>query len=299
MALKKEDIYFWPMVKIIPSKLFLKLHFRISCKRKLDLKNPKGFNEKLQWLKLNDRNPRYTDLVDKIEAKKIVGDLIGQQYIIPTLGTWDRFDDIDWDQLPNQFVLKTNHDSGGLYICRNKADLDIEKARRIINKSLKRNFFYLGREWPYKNVRPRILAEKYMSEQDFADGEEGKTTLELGLTDYKFYCFNGEPKFLYISKGLEDHSTALMTFLDMDWKLTPYQRSDFPGFTEVPEKPAHFDEMAKLSSVLAKDIPFVRVDFYEIRGQVYFSEMTFSPSSGFAQFSPIEWENRIGDWIRL
>ncbi len=297
MNIKKEDIYFLPLVKAIPDTLFLKLHYRISCGKTLDLNKPKGFNEKLQQLKLCDRNPQYTSLVDKIEAKSIVAQMIGQNHIIPTLGIWDEFDDIDFAQLPDQFVLKCSHDSGGLVICRDKTRFDVRTARKIINKSLRRNFYWLGREWPYKNVKPRILAEQFMSEIDISQGIEGKNTVELGLTDYKFYCFHGTPKFLYISKGLEDHSTALMSFVSMEWRYTEFQRSDFAGFQSLPEKPSKFEEMKEIASILSNGIPFVRVDLYEINGRVFFSEMTFSPSSGFALFSPPEWENIIGDWI--
>lgn len=299
MSFCKEDIYFWPIVKLIPTKLFLRLHYRISCKTRLNLKNPKGFNEKLQWLKIYDQNPRYVDLVDKIKAKEIVGDIIGKEHIIPNLGEWNRFEDIDFDTLPDQFVLKCSHDSGGLAVCRDKSKFDIDKARQIINKSLKRNFYYLGREWPYKGVHPRILAEKFMTESASLEDDIGKSTVEIGLTDYKFYCFNGVPKFLYISKGLEDHTTALMTFVTMDWKIAPFQRTDFAGFKELPKKPEHYDEMVEYATKLSEGIPFVRVDLYEIQNTVYFSEMTFSPSSGYALFSPGEWENTIGEWLKL
>ena len=299
MRFRVEEIYYNPLVKLIPDKAFLRLHYLISCKKMLNLRHPTGFNEKLQWLKLNDRKPVYTQMVDKIEAKKLVAGKLGDDFIIPTLGVWDRVDEIDFDSLPDRFVIKCSHDSGGLVICRDKSRFDRESAKRKINESLNRNYYWLGREWPYRNVKPRILAEQFMSEVDLSKGFEGSSTVELGLTDYKFYCFNGEPRFLYVSKGLEDHSTALMSFVSMDWELTEFQRSDFASFGSLPEKPATFEQMKSIAGVLSEGIPFVRVDLYEIAGRVYFSEMSFTPSSGFALFSPGKWEDIIGDWIDI
>lgn len=171
---------------------------------RLNLKNPKTFNEKIQWLKLYDRNPLYTTMVDKYEAKKYVASIIGEEYIIPTLGVWDKFDDIDFDKLPNQFVLKCTHDSGGLAVCKDKKVFDINAARKRINRSLKRNFYWIGREWPYKDVRPRIIAEQYMENSD------GRTE----LSDYKFYCFNGKPEYCHVISDRTQNET--MDFFDMN-----------------------------------------------------------------------------------
>lgn len=297
--MKKEDLYYLRLTKMIPDSLFLKLHYRISCGERLNLKNPKGFNEKIQWLKLYDRNPLYTRLVDKIEVKEIVAKKIGQEHIIPTLGVWNSFDEIDFDRLPDRFVIKCSHDSGGLVICRDKSRFDEEKAKQTITKSLDRNYYWLGREWPYKNVKPRVFVEQFMSEIDLSQGFEGKSTVELGLTDYKFYCFNGKPRFLYVSKGFEDHATTIMSFVSMNWELTEFQRSDYGRFSSLPDKPKQFDKMKDIAVMLSDGIPFVRVDLYEIGGRVYFSEMTFFPSGGFACFSPRKWERIIGQWIEI
>ena len=273
---------------ILPSRTCLKIRFYARMGRKLDLKNPKTYSEKLQWLKLYDRNPEYIKMVDKYDVKEYVASILGEEYIIPTFGVWDKFDDIDFDKLPDQFVLKCTHDSGGLVICSDKSKLDIEKARKKINKSLRMNYFWLGREWPYKNVKPRIIAEKYMATDD-----------QKELIDYKFFCFNGVPKYLYISEGLSDHSTAKISFADMEYNKTEFYRSDFKPFDVLPPKPANFEKMKELAKVLSKDRSFIRVDFYEIEGRIYFGELTFFPCSGFLPFEPVEWDHTFGSLIEL
>ena len=276
-------------LKYIPDKLYLRLYYFAKFKKRLRLRNPQTFNEKLQWLKLYDRRKIYTTMVDKYEAKKHVAERIGEEYIIPTLGVWDRVEDIDFDNLPEKFVLKCTHDSGGLVVCRDKSKLDIEAAKRTLEKSLKQRYFYAAREWPYKNVRPRIIAEAYME-----DGEQKE-----GLVDYKFYCFSGEPKFLYVSKGLEDHSTASISFLNLDWTFAPFQREDYKGFENLPQKPKGYDTMLRLAAEMSKGIPFLRVDLYEINNNIYFSELTFTPCGGMMTFNPKEWDAAIGEWIQL
>ncbi len=276
------------LFRIIPDALFLKLSYFAHFQKRLNLKNPKTFNEKLQWLKLYDRKPLYTTLVDKYEVKKYIEEKIGEEYIIPTLGVWERFDDIDFDKLPEQFVLKCTHDSGGLVICRDKSKLNVEEAKKKIEKSLKHNYYNIGREWPYKNVKPRIIAEQYM--------EDGSCQ---GLTDYKFYCFNGEAKYLYISEGLEDHSTAKISFLTKDWEFAPFRRTDYRPYTELPEKPSNYAKMLELANQLSTGFRFLRVDLYEIQGKIYFSELTFSPCGGYMPFEPKEWDETFGSWIEL
>lgn len=260
--------------------------------QKLNLKDPKTFNEKLQWLKINDRKSEYTKMVDKIEAKKYVASIIGNEYIIPTIGIWKSFDDIDFDRLPNQFVLKCTHDSGGLVICRDKSKFNKKKARKRIEKSLKVNFYNVGREWPYKNVKPYIIAEQYM--EDF-DGAKDSS----GLMDYKFYCFNGKVRCLYISRGMENHSTAKVSFLTPSWELAPFSRTDYKSFNTLPKKPNQFNKMIELSESLSVNSKFLRVDLYEINGRIYFSELTFAPCSGFMPFEPKEWDDILGSWIEL
>lgn len=267
---------------------YLKLRYNCIMGKKLNLDNPVTYNEKLQWLKLYDRKPEYTKMVDKYEAKKYVANIIGEEYIIPTLGVWDNVNDIDFDTLPNQFVLKCTHDSGGLVICKDKAELDIENAKNTLNHFLNRNFYSVHREWPYKDVKPRIIAEKYME-------DESKTDLK----DYKFFCFNGEPKLLYISEGLSDHSTAKISFADMDYNIAEFKRNDFKPFYELPKKPVNFEKMKELAKVLSKDRAFIRVDFYEIHKKIFFGELTFFPCSGYLPFDPKEYDKVLGDWITL
>ncbi len=269
-------------------KAYLKLRYNCIMGKKLNLDNPVTYNEKLQWLKLYDRKPEYTKMVDKYEAKKYVADIIGEEYIIPTLGVWDNVNDIDFDTLPNQFVLKCTHDSGGLVICKDKAELDIENAKNTLNHFLNRNFYNVHREWPYKDVKHRIIAEKYMED------ESGKD-----LKDYKFFCFNGEPKLLYISEGLSDHSTAKISFADMDYNIAEFKRNDFKPFNELPKKPINFEKMKELAKVLSKDRAFIRVDFYEINKKIFFGELTFFPCSGYLPFDPEKYDKILGDWITL
>lgn len=277
---------------VLLDKAYIKIKWwtRFGISEKLDLANPQGFNQKIQWLKLYDLREVYTTMVDKYEVKKYVADQIGKQYIVPTLGIFDTFDEIDFDSFPNQFVMKCTHDSGGLVICRDKSKLDYEKARTKINKSLKCEYFYRGREWPYKNVKPRIIIEKYMEDSH----NESK-----GLRDYKFYCFDGEPKFLYISEGLEDHSTASISFVKLDWNFAPFKRSDYRAFDELPTKPEGFDEMLVVCRKLSRGIPFLRCDLYEVNGNIYFSELTFSPCDGLMPFDPPESNLEIGKLLQL
>lgn len=276
------------ILRVIPDYTYLKLVYKYHMKKKLNLKNPKTFNEKLQWLKLYDRKDIYTKMVDKYEAKKYVSDILSEEYIIPTIGVYDSFDEIDFEKLPEQFVMKCTHDSGGLVICKDKKTFDIEKARNKITKCLKRNYYYFSREWPYKNVKPRIIIEKYMSDSK-----------QKVLKDYKFYCFNGIPKYLYVSEGLDNHKTAKISFFDMDFNFAPFKRKDYEPFQEKPEKPVNFANMIELAKILSKDIKFLRVDFYEINNKIYFSELTFSPCAGYMPFDPEEYDYKLGQMINL
>ena len=275
----------------ISDEAYLRMLWQRKFHKKLNLNNPETFNEKLQWLKLYDRKPAYTTMVDKYEAKKYVAARVGEEYIIPTLGVWDRFEEIDFDSLPDQFVLKCTHDSGGLAICRDKSKFDKEKARKKIERSLRRNYYWSSREWPYKNVKPRIIAEQYM--------EDG--TGLPGLTDYKFFCFGGEPKLLYVSQGLENHATACISFFDLEGKKMPFYRKDYRPVEGELTLPENFSEMREQARELAKNVaaPFVRIDLYAINGETKFSEITFSPCGGMLPFEPAEWDKTLGDWIQL
>ena len=259
-----------------------------------NLNKPVSFNEKIQWLKLHDRKPIYTSLVDKYEVKEIVGNIIGREHIIPTLGMWEKFEDINFDLLPQQFVLKCTHDSGGNYICRDKEKLDYKALKAKIKKSLKTDFYLQGREWPYKNVKPRIIAEKYMEDDSHND------TGIKGLTDYKFFCFNGNPLLLYVSKGLEHHPTAEISFYDMDGNEMTYHRNDYKPYHNA-FMPKRFSEMREIAHTLACFVnsPFVRIDLYSINDEIYFSEITFSPCSGMIPFEPISADIELGQLLKL
>ena len=274
---------------LLPDEMFIRLNYLRRMKQWPDLKNPTTYNEKLQWLKLHDRQPLYTQLVDKYAVRRFVAERIGGEYLIPLVGgPWDSFDEIDFDALPEKFVLKCTHDSGGLLICRDKRALDREKARRRISQSLQQNFYYHNREWPYKDVQPRIIAEAYM---------EDASTSEL--RDYKFFCFGGEPKMLFVAS---DRQTAgeetKFDFFDMDYNHLDL-RNGHPNAAVPPEKPVQFGLMRELAQKLSQGIPHVRVDLYEVNGRVYFGEMTFYHWSGMVPFDPPEWDERLGSWIRL
>lgn len=268
-------------------KTYLQCKWWVNNGKKLDLENPVTFNEKLQWLKLYNRNPIYSTMVDKCEAKKYVANIIGDEHIIPTLGVYDSVEDIDFDSLPNQFVLKCTHDSGGIVICQDKTQFNRKEAIKKLRKGLKSNFYWTNREWPYKNVTPRIIAEKYMTD---GDGE---------LRDYKFFCFDGVPRVMFIaSDRFNKEEETKFDFFDMEFNHLPF-RNGHPNATKPIERPAGFDEMRMLASKLSKGIPQVRVDFYNINGQIYFGEMTFFHWSGFVKFDPEEWDYKMGEMIEL
>lgn len=269
----------------IPDKWAVKIKYRNNFLKKLDLKNPVTFNEKLQWLKLYDRRPEYTQMVDKIAAKEYVAERIGEEYIIPTLGAWESFDEIDFDTLPDQFVLKCTHSSGDAVVCKDKSKLDKEKAKEVLEKSLHKDFYIISREWPYKNVKRLIFAETYV---------EDEVTKEAA--DYKFFCFDGEVKALFIATD-RPHDTRF-DFFDTEFNHLPIVNGH-PNSDKKIEKPANYDLMLKLASELSKGIPHVRVDLYEINGKVYFGELTFFHYAGFVPFKPASWDKTFGDWLTL
>ncbi len=273
---------------ILSDRAFIKIKYFMTFKKKLNLKDPKTYNEKIQYLKLHDRKKIYTMMVDKYEAKKYVSSIIGENYIIPTLGIYEKWEDIDFDKLPSQFVIKCTHDSGGIAICKDKLSFDYKFAEKKIKKSLKQNYYNMTREWPYKNVKPRIIIEKYMEDDT-----------EKSIKDYKFFCFNGIPKIMYISEGLENHETAKMSFFDMDFHLTTCKRKDFKLLDYNPAKPINYNKMKEYSKILSKNIPHVRVDWYEINGKLYFGELTFYTCSGMIPFEDEEWNKKLGDYIEL
>lgn len=274
--------------KIIPDEPYLKFIYFCCFGKRLNLDNPKTFSEKLQWLKLYDRRPEYTTMVDKYEVKKLVAGLVGEDYIIPTIGVWDSFDDIDFDALPSQFVMKCTHDSGGLFICKDKATFDKKAVKRKITTCLKRNFYYMGREWPYKDVKPRIIIEKYMIDESGCE-----------LSDYKLMCFNGKVKCTYVCSNRNSDKGLNINFYDDLWRPLNVEWSIHPRNPKEIDKPFCYDEMVYIAERLSKDIPFVRIDFYQCNNKVYFGEMTFFPTSGFLSFKPQEFDETFGDMIKL
>lgn len=273
--------------KNISSEELLKRIYRSRFGRELDLQNPITYTEKLQWLKLYDHRPEYTVMVDKYAAKQYVSERIGSQYVIPLLGVWNRVEDIDFDQLPQKFVLKTTHDSGGIVVCRDKKMLDIPKAKKKLKFYLNRDYYSRNREWPYRHVPHRIIAEAYMEDPHHKE-----------LRDYKFFTFGGVPKVLYIAQGRGKDGSTVADFFDMDFNHLPFT-IDHDRATIPPEKPMCFDEMKRLAAILSEGTPQLRVDFYEVDGKVYFGEMTFFHCSGFEAFHPEEWDKTFGDWVTL
>ena len=273
--------------KNMNDKEYLSWLYRARMGRFPDLNHPKSFNEKLQWLKLNDRKPEYTEMVDKYLAKKYVEKRIGEKYIIPTLGVWDEFDQIEFEKLPDQFVLKTTHDSGGVVICKDKANFDKAAAKRKLEKSLKRNYYWAEREWPYKNVKPRIIAENYLS---FLNGSD--------LVEYKVFCFNGKPALFLICKGEGHTDERTNDFYDLEFNHIPVTVT-CPNAKEKCQKPDEYEELLELSRILAKNTYQLRVDLYVINHKIYFGELTFFHDSGCCKFNPPEWDKRFGDMLKL
>lgn len=268
---------------------YLEKKFYAMLGYSLDLSNHQTFNEKLQWLKLYDRKPEYTMMVDKYKVREYIKEKTGEEYLIPLLGVWDKAEDIDFDALPNQFVLKCNHNSGlGMYICKDKSKLtenQIKAIRKNLAKGLQQDYYLTGREWPYKNVPRKIIAEKYMED------ETGQ------LRDYKFYCFNGEPKIIMINRDREIGKTKA-DYFDMDFNWIDLKWG-YEHALVKPSKPINFEKMKELAAILSKDIPELRVDFYEVNNKIYFGELTFFDGSGFDKIEPKEWDEKLGEWITL
>lgn len=263
---------------------YLQLKFYDAFGRFMDFSNPKTFNEKLQWLKIHNRNPKYTIMVDKYQGKKYIAGIIGNEYIIPTLGIWNHFDEIDFDTLPNQFVLKCTHDSGGLIICPDKKYLDIDAAREKIETSLKNNYYYGGREWPYKNVKPQIIAEQYMADD---------------LRDYKICCFDNVPRMSLVCSERLTKDGVKEDFYDEAWNPRVVQKTACGNAIWPMERPKQYELVKNLVSKISEKMPFTRIDFYEINEKVYFGEITFYPESSFEDFMPNEWDLRLGEWIKM
>ncbi len=281
----------WQSWVPISDRSYLKIWYRLKTGKKLDLENPQTYNEKLQWLKLYDHQPIYTTMVDKYAVKDYVAKQIGKKYIIPLLGVWDSPSDIDFDSLPNQFVLKTTHGGGssGVVVCKDKNNLDKNKVIYKLSRCMVADGYMGNREWPYKNVIRRIIAEEYMEDTETKE-----------LRDYKFFCFDGEPKLLFVATGRGFQEEPNFDWFDMSYKhiqlKTEHPISD-PD--RLPQKPATFEEMKLISAQLSKGIPHVRIDLYEVNGKVYFGEYTFFHWSGINHFEPEDWNKTMGEWIHL
>lgn len=291
--MKKNKYDFWAhalnrLVYVLPDKWYLFFRFKNRVGYWPHLNHPRTFNEKLQWLKLNDRHAEYTQMVDKIDAKKYVASIIGDKYIIPTLGVWNSVDEIEWDKLPNQFVIKVSSDSGGIVVCKDKQTLDIEKAKEKLTNGWGKNYYVHNKEYPYRDLIPRIIAEEYKEDES---GYE--------LRDYKIFCFNGEPKILFVAsdrqKAGED---TKFDFFDLNWNHLPFTNGH-PNSKEHIAKPKNFEEMLEIAKKLSVGIPQVRIDLYNCNGQIYFGEITFFHWSGMTAFDPVEWDFKLGKMIKL
>lgn len=291
--MKSNKYDFWAhalnrLVYVLPDKWYLFFRFKNRVGYWPHLNHPRTFNEKLQWLKLNDRHAEYTQMVDKIDAKKYVASIIGDKYIIPTLGVWNSVDEIEWDKLPNQFVIKVSSDSGGIVVCKDKQTLDIEKAKEKLTNGWGKNYYVHNKEYPYRDLTPRIIAEEYKEDES---GYE--------LRDYKIFCFNGEPKILFVAsdrqKAGED---TKFDFFDLNWNHLPFTNGH-PNSKEFIAKPKNFEEMLEIAKKLSVGIPQVRIDLYNCNGQIYFGEITFFHWSGMTAFDPIEWDFKLGKMIKL
>lgn len=267
----------------MPDELYLKLLYKGKMGVSLNLDNPSTFNEKVQWLKLHDRQEEYIYWVDKVQAKAKVRERLGEEYVIPLINVWQNAEDIDFESLPDKCVLKCNHDQGSTVVFQ-RGKSDINAIVRHLKKCLKRNAYTTTKEWPYKKVQPQILCEEYVADE---------------IIDYKFFCFNGKPKFVNIGqKDLETH-VSCVSFLAFDWNYMPFQRSDFPSVKNLPEKPKCFSKMLEIAEELAKDTRFVRIDLFCVEENIYFSEFTLYPTSGLILFDPKEGDTLLGSWLNL
>lgn len=269
-------------LKFIPDKQYLSLLYRGYTGKRLNIKQPKTYNEKIQWLKIYDRNPDYIPMVDKYEVRKYISREIGEKYLIPLLGVYDKPEDISFENLPNKFVLKCTHDSGSVLICKDKSAFDKEKAKKKLNEWLNRNYFYTSREWPYKSLKPRIICEQFLQDD---------------IIDYKIMCFGGEPKLIQVhrNRNQSDHS---IDFYDTNWKKTNIKRKDNPT-GDILKKPSNLSEMLNISRILSKGEIHVRIDLYEVNGEIFFGEKTYYSASGFAGFEKDEHDELLGSWIKL
>lgn len=284
--LKGKQLWFLDSraARMLPDSWFIRWKYRLLMGHRLDLRHPSAYSEKLQWMKLNDRNPLYVEMVDKASAKEHAAAVLGAEHVIPTLGVWDRAEDIDFRSLPGKFVLKCTHDSGSCIIC--DGSIDIAGIRQRLAKALSSNYFWGNREWPYKGVKPRVIAEPFV-----VDTETGQ------LLDYKFFCFDGKPSLMFIASGRASGDTRF-DFYDMEFRHLPFTNGH-PCADVPPEKPEGFEQMKDMAAALSQGLRHVRIDFYQADGVIYFGEYTFFHWSGFKPFEPEEWDKEIGKLLNL
>lgn len=274
--------------KWIPDELFLKTVYFLRTKSKLNLKNPQTYNEKLQLLKIIQKDPKMTDLVDKFKVRDYVEGSIGKQYLVPLINSYNSVEEINFKDLPHKFVLKSNHDSGGVVICPDKNKLNVKKAKKILNKSLKRNFYYLGREYPYKNVTPKIICEEFIEDKN-----------QKELIDYRFFCFDGKVEMIALDFSITDKSNTRRNIYDKEWNLLEEEITYKKEVKTPPKRPDKLEEMIELSEKLSKEFAHVRVDFYYINNEILFGELTFYHQSGFAKFKNEEFNHKLGSLIQI
>lgn len=274
------------LAPVLPDEFFTKVRFKLTMGYWMDFNNPQTYNEKLQWLKLNDIHPEFTKLVDKIDAKEYIAKKVGKQYIIPTIATWNSVDEINWDTLPNQFVIKSTNDSGGVVVCKDKSRLNIQQAKQKLKKLGKRDYSQISKEYPYKAVPHRFIAEEYMEDES---GFE--------LKDYKIFCFDGKAKFLFVATGRQSNDIRF-DFFDIEYNHLPVINGH-PNADSIPSKPVNFDKMIDLAEQISNGMRHVRVDLYNINGKIYFGELTFFHWSGIVPFEPFEWDVKFGEFLKL
>lgn len=271
---------------LLTDKLFLRIQFRVQVGYWPNIDKPRTFNEKIQWLKLNDIHPEYSYMVDKVRVKDYVTSKVGSEYIIPTIGIWNDVDEIDWELLPEQFVIKSTSDSGGVVVCRDKMSLDVPKAKKKLKGLGTRDYTKYNKEYPYHNVPHRYIAEQYMEDES---GYE--------LKDYKIFCSYGKALFLFVATGRQQHDTRF-DFYDTQFNHLPVLNGH-PNADVWPVKPINFEKMLEIAEKLSEGIPHVRVDLYNVNGRIYFGELTFFHWSGMVPFNPVDWDLKFGEMIQL
>lgn len=272
------------LLNILPDQVYLKLLYKGAMGKKLNLNSPKSFNEKLQWLKMHDHNEQYISLVDKLAAKQYVADNIGIEYVVPTLAVWDKAQDISADSMPDKFVIKCNHDQGSCRIVSRESSQDLDSLKKFYHRKLLHNPYPQTREWPYSAIKPLVFAEPYLAEN---------------LIDYKFFCFNGQPRFINIGMKDVNNDRTQVTFVNENWEYMPFQRTDYPRVLNLPPKPMKMQEMLNVARILSAGNRFARIDLYNIGERILFSEFTLYPTSGLIQFDPPEYDEIIGSWLAL